>query len=143
MKTIFGKIRFAAFVMAAVVMVGMTSCKKDKEPTQKELIIGEWEVKSFTIDGVEVKGTIVTTSKVEFEAYTGNNGDFEWLIVFGDGSTELTSGDYEVDEEDREVELQNNDGETITFEFDVENDELELDGIIEGERYLIKAERDE
>src|SRR5690606_2753769 len=124
---------------------GFTSCKKDDDKNNDNLrtaIVGEWEVTSFTFDGVEVMGTIVLASKMEFETYSGSNGDFEWSINYGDGSSELQSGDYEVDEEDKEVELQSNDGEIIKLEADVNGDDLELSGILDGERIVIKADRD-
>lgn len=119
-----------------------SNCKKDKKPTLRESLVGEWEIKSFTIDGVETKGSVVRSSKMEFEKYTGTNGDFEWSISYMDGSTDIESGDYQVDEEDGEIEFKSADGNTLQLEFDLEGEELELEGIIDAERVVIKAERD-
>ena len=99
MKTVFSKINLTALALFLLVAPGFTSCDKDDDNKETDLrvaIVGDWEVTSFTIDGVEVVGTIVLASKMEFEAYTGSNGDFEWLINYGDGSSENQSGDYEV-----------------------------------------------
>lgn len=145
MKTVLSKINLTALALLLLVLAGFTSCKKDDDKDNDNLratIVGEWEVTSFTLDGVEVMGTIVLASKMEFEAYSGSNGDFEWSINYGDGSSELQVGDYEVDEEDKEVELQSNDGEIFKLEADIDGDDLELSGILDGERVVIKADRD-
>lgn len=141
MKTLVSKSRLFALLMLSIAVVGMTSCKKDKKPTFKEEVVGDWEVKSFTEDGVELMSTIVTSFTMEYEAYSGNNGDFEWVINYADGSSERITGDYEVDVEDKEIKLIKNDG-TTTLDIDVDNDDIEIEGIIDGFRYVIKADRD-
>ena len=87
--------------------------------------VSEWEIEPFTIDGVEVKGSIITSSKRQFEASTSSNGDFEWSIHFVDSSSENQSGDYTVDEEDQEIDLENNEGKHIKFD-------LELSGTLDA-----------
>jgi hypothetical protein len=125
-----------------ILLPAFASCKKDKKPTLRGEIVGEWELKSFTVDGVELKGAFVLASKMEFEAYSGSNGDFEWSINFTDGTSETESGDYTLDEEDAEVELENSDGKHIKFDVEIKGDDLELSGTLDGERYELKAERD-
>lgn len=145
MKNAFSILSTKTLALLLLVLPAMTSCDKckdDDKPSAKAQLVGEWEIKSFTIDGVEVKGSIVTSSKMEFEAYTGNNGDFEWTIQYADGSNETQSGDYEVDEEDQEIELENAEGERQKFDYDLEGDDLELSGISDGDRVVLKAERD-
>lgn len=123
-------------------MTSCDKCKDDVKPTAKEQLVGDWKIKSFTIDGVGVKGSVVTSSKMEFEAYTGNNGDFEWSIIYVDGTSEIQSGDYSVDEEDKEIDFENAEGEHQKFDYDLDGDDLELSGISDGERVVLKAERD-
>lgn len=146
MKTILSKINLTALALSLLILSGFTSCKKDDDKDNnsdlRTAIVGDWEITSFTLDGVEVMGTVVLASKMEFETYSGSNGDFEWSINYGDGSSELQSGDYEVDEEDKEVELQSNDGEILKLDVDIDGDELELSGNLDGERVVIKADRD-
>ncbi|MCC6282552.1 MAG: lipocalin family protein [Saprospiraceae bacterium] len=142
MKTVFSKTNLSAFLLLMILLPAFTSCKKDKKPTLRGEIVGEWELKSFTVDGVELKGSIVLASKMEFEAYSGSNGDFEWVVNYADGTSETASGDYTLDEEDAEVELENNDGERIKFDVEIDGDDMELSGILDGERYELKAERD-
>ncbi len=141
MKTFVSKSRIFALLMLSIAVVGMTSCKKDKKPTFKEEVVGDWEVKSFTEDGVELMSTIVTSFTMEYETYAGSNGDFEWIINYADGTSERITGDYEVDVEDKEIKLIKNDG-TTTLDIDVDNDDIEIEGIIDGFRYVIKADRD-
>ena len=141
MKTLVSKSRIFALLMLSIAVVGMTSCKKDKKPTFKEEVVGDWEVKSFTEDGVELMSTIVTSFTMEYETYAGSNGDFEWVINYADGTSERITGDYEIDVEDKEIKLIKNDG-TTTLDIDVSNDDLEIEGIIDGFRYVIKADRD-
>lgn len=146
MKTILSKFNLTALALLLVTLSGFTSCKKDDDKKDNSNlragIVGDWEVTSFTIDGVEVMGTVILASKMEFEGYSGSNGDFEWSINYGDGSSENQSGDYEVDEEDQEIELQSNDGDVLKLEAEVDGDDLELSGILDGERVVIKADRD-
>lgn len=141
MKTLIAKSRLFTFLMLSIAMVGVSSCKKDKVPTFKEEIVGDWEVKSFTEDGVELMSTVVTSFTMEYEPYTGINGDFEWQIFYSDGSSERITGDYEVDVEDKQIKLIKDDG-TTTLELDVKNDDVEIEGIIDGFRYVIKGKRD-
>ena len=146
MKTILSKFNLPAFALLLLVLPGLASCKKDDDKNDNSnlrgAIVGEWDVTSFTIDGVEVMGTVILASKIEFETFSGSNGDFEWSINYGDGSSENQSGDYEVDQEDKEVELQSNDGEILKLDVDIDGDELELSGNLDGERVVIKADRD-
>ncbi len=145
MKFAILKTNLLAFGLLLLTVPSLVSCKKDKHPappTVRESLVGTWEIKSFTIDGVEVKGTIITSSKMEFEAYTGTNGDFEWNINFVDGTSDNQSGDYQVDEADKEIELEDNEGDRLKFDFDLDGDDLELSGTLDGERYVLKAERD-
>ena len=145
MQNVFSKLSTKTLALLLLVLPAMTSCDKckdDDKPSDKAQFVGEWEIKSFTIDGVEVKGSVITSSKMEFEAYTGNNGDFEWTIQFADGTNETQSGDYEVDEADQEIEFENEEGERQKFDYDLEGDELELSGLSDGERVVLKAERD-
>ena len=136
-------VKFAFLPLVAFTLAfTFSNCKKDKKPTLRESLVGEWEIKSFTIDGVETKGSVVRSSKMEFEKYTGTNGDCEWSISYMDGSTDIESGDYQVDEEDGEIEFKSADGNTLQLEFDLDGEELELEGIIDAERVVIKAERD-
>lgn len=85
-------------------MASCDKCKDDKT-TLKDKLVGEWQIESFAIHGVETKGSVITNSKLEFEAYRGSNGDFEWFILHFDGTSELQVGDYEADKTDQEITL--------------------------------------
>ncbi|MCC6459715.1 MAG: hypothetical protein IT260_04570 [Saprospiraceae bacterium] len=141
MKTFVAKSRLFTLLLLSIAIAGLSSCKKDKEPTLKDEVTGDWEVKSFTEDGVELMEVIVDNFTMEYEEYSGSNGDFDWQINYIDGSSERVTGDYEVDVEDKEIKLIKNDG-TTTMELDVDGNEMVIEGIIDGARYVIKAKRD-
>lgn len=146
MKKVMSKFNLAALALLLLTATAMTSCKKDKNddpaPAPSHAIVGEWDIESFTIDGVEIKGTVVLSSRIKFGEYTGANGNFEWTIVYADGSGEVAAGDYTADEEDGVVELENDNGQTLRFDYEIDGDALELSGNLDGERYELKAERD-
>ncbi len=141
MKTFVAKSRLFTLLLLSIAIAGLSSCKKDKEPTLKDEVTGDWEVKSFTEDGVELMEVIVDNFTMEYEEYSGSNGDFDWQINYIDGTSERVTGDYEVDVEDKEIKLIKNDG-TTTMELDVDGNEMVIEGIIDGARYVIKAKRD-
>ena len=142
MKNVFSKTSLSAILLAMIILPAFTSCKKDKKPTLRDEIVGEWKIKSFTVDGVELKDVVILSSKMEFESYTGSNGDFEWAINYTDGTSEIASGDYTIDVEDAEVNLENDNGDHIKFDVEINGDKMELTGVLEGERYELEADRD-
>lgn len=142
MKNIISKSSLSACLFAMILMPAFMSCKKDPKPTLRDEVVGDWKIKSFTVDGVELKGSLVLASKMEFDAYTGSNGDFEWSVNYTDGSSEIISGDYTVDVEDKEIVLENEEGQQLKFDLDIVGDKLEMTGIIDGERYELEADRD-
>lgn len=145
MKNALSKFNLAALALLLLLTAAaMTGCKKDKNdgPAPANALVGEWEIRSFKIDGVEIKGAVVMSSRIEFEEYSGANGDFEWTIIYTDGSSEVTAGDYTVDEAEGEMELENDNGETLRFDYEIDGNALELSGELDGERYDLKAGRD-
>lgn len=140
MKTLVSKSRILAILFLSIAAIGLSNCKKDKLPTLKEEVVGTWEVKSFTEDGVELMGSIVSSFSMEYDQYSGSNGDFFWQINYSDGSSERLTGDYSVDLEDRQIKLIKNDG-TITMDLDASGDRIEMEGIIDGFRYVVKGKK--
>lgn len=147
MKNVFSKVNLAASALLLIVWAGFSSCKKDYDNKNSlsslgESIAGKWELRSFTIDGVETMGAVILTSKMEFEAYSGPNNRFEWRLIYRDSSSETQTGNYEEDYEDKEVELQSSDGDVLKLIVDFGSDGLKLSGMLDGERIVIKADRD-
>ena len=64
------------------------------------------------------------------------------MINYTDGTSDVTSGEYTVDTDDREIKFEADNGEDLQFDYDLDGDDLELSGTLEGERYILKAERD-
>ncbi len=129
------------FLMLAIGLSVFTfaSCEDD-EPTVSEQLNGEWDVKSFTADGVEVMGTLVTSFELEFDDEGDDQGETKWTIIFSTGQTEVIEGEYEVRDGGKELRISDS-SERIDFDMDLSGDELELTGIVSGERWEIEAEK--
>lgn len=147
MKIFLSKINLAALALLLLVLANFSSCKKDDDTQNnssnlRQAIVGEWEVRSFTIDGAEVLGTVILASKMEFEVNSGSNSDFAWRLNYSDNSNETQIGDYEVAQEGKEVELKSNDGDILKLDVAIDGDDLRLSGSLDDERIVIKADRD-
>lgn len=144
MNTVLSNINLAAPALLLVILACFSSCKKDYDNKNSlsslgESITGKWELSSFTIDGLETMGTVILASKIKFE--TCGDG-FEWRLIYRDSSSETQTGNYEEDYEDKEVELQSSNGEVLKLIVDFGSDGLKLSGMLDGERIVIKADRD-
>jgi hypothetical protein len=132
-------------LLLAACCLALSSCKKE---TLADKLEGEWNVKSYTGDGVEyISPSDITSFDMEYEEYDADDreGDFSWDVRYSDGSSEVISGTYEVDIDDEELELKiTNSGLTFTvvLDIDLDGDDLELSGNIDGEATVFKAERD-
>lgn len=120
-----------------------TSCEWFRKDDLQDHIVGEWEVKSFKVDGTELKGSVISSSVLEFDDYEKKKGDFDWTITYVDGSSDFESGYYEVDVEEETLTIKSNDGETLEFDLEIEDDELEFSGNVDGQNFTIKAEKED
>lgn len=142
MNTVLSNINLAAPALLLVILACFSSCKKENDHKTGKLgesITGKWELSSFTIDGLETMGTVILASKIKFE--TCGDG-FEWRLIYRDSSSETQTGNYEEDYEDKEVELQSSNGDVLKLIVDFGSDGLKLSGMLDGERIVIKADRD-
>ena len=105
--------------------------------TTNNRLEGDWEVTSFTMDGVEQILTGSTFDR-EFEKEDPDNGEFEWNF----GAEGVLRGDYEVESNGEELELDFEGGGRINMDIEIDGDDLELDGLVNNERWVIEAERD-
>lgn len=103
-----------------------------------QAIASTWEANSFTVDGVEIMGSVVLASKMKFEA-SGN--DFEWKLNYGDRSGETQTGNYQMAQEGKKVELKSSKGDMLKLDVDIDGDDMTLSGYLDGERIVIKADR--
>ena len=128
-------------VLLAFLMIGLVACEKDEDLSPNEVtnnrIQGEWNVSSWTIDGVEeiVPGFAMDMSFTK----TGEaNGTTEWRFFDGPVLDELIEFSYEIV----------NDGQRIDFgggdimSLDVSGDFLQLEGNIDGYRWELEAEKE-
>ena len=116
-----------------------TGCDEDEDPnvTTNNRLQGDWEVSSFTVDGVE---QIITGSvfDMEFEREDPDNGEFEWNF----GPSGIFRGEYEIESNGEEIEFEFDAGGRFDMEVDIDGDDLELDGTVDNERWVIEAEKD-
>lgn len=103
---------------------------------------GDLEVTSYTLDGEELMGFLITTFDMEFEEYDGDEGDFDFTVVFETGGSDALSGEYSLNSDGDEIDLVYSDGTVEMWDADLEGDDLELTAVIDGVRYVIEAERD-
>ena len=124
----------------------LTGCKKDEDDVTVDPNIeinsqlqGNWEVTSYTSDGVEYLGTIFQSLDMDFEKEGPSEGEVEMTLVDSEGSTLIETTDYTVRNNGKEIDLE----DVMEFEIDLDGDDLQLEGIDEdGYRVVIKADRD-
>lgn len=135
-RTVLGK---QTLFLAMLATISLVSCKKDTI-TLRDMIVGDWEVTSFSVDGVELIAAGASFT-MEYDEYSGEDGDFEWVIIES-GATERYVGDYEVDNLARELKV-TPDGEAPTkLDLDIQGNKMELSGNVDGYRWEIEAKRD-
>ncbi|MEO0469850.1 MAG: hypothetical protein AAF206_09540 [Bacteroidota bacterium] len=134
--------RIAAIVTLAFTIV-LAGCEQQQIINRLE---GDWEVTSFTEDGVETINADFNSVTIEFEEYDGEEGDFNWVFIGTNGATVTLTGEYTVNGDGSEVDMAFQSGSLSgsTFEFDLEVDkeELELQGNVNGFNWIIQADRD-
>ena len=125
------------FLLAATLLV--SGCKDDVDPNVdvNNRLEGDWDVESFTVDGTEYMGSVVTSFEMEYEKQSDTEGEAQWTVIYSNGATERTEGDYEIQNSGQEIDFDNTD-----LEIEIDGDELTLEGILDGFRVEIEAERD-
>ena len=141
MKTILSKINLTAVALFLLVMPSLSNCKKDDDKIDQSVeaksLVGNWNASSFKIDGVETKGLIIAASEMEFEA----DGDFKWVIVYTDNSSDIAIGKYELNETGTNVTFTDPENDVLQFEVALDNGNLQLSGSMDEGATVIKAER--
>ena len=102
---------------------------------------GEWEVTSFTVDGVESMQALFSRFVMEYEKYNDGEGDFNFTLNNIAGGTDNFFGEYVVDEDGTNLELTYDNGAVENWDLDLEKDNLDMTSVIDGSNYRITAER--
>ena len=143
--------RLPLLAVCGALILGNVACSKDDdaaspvvnvEPTDpraelNDELDGDWDVESWTVDGVEFIGSFVTSFEMEFEKQDDFDGEADWRIIYGDGGSDRLKGDYEVENGGREIDFDN-----IDIDVDMDGDEMTLEMTYDGMRWIIQAERD-
>ncbi|MEO1417946.1 MAG: hypothetical protein AAFW00_21870 [Bacteroidota bacterium] len=133
-----------ALLSLFVLSLTFSSCN----PLRPILMIleGDWDVKSFTEDGVETMGTIFTSVQIEFEEYGETEGETNWTFLATTGVSTIVTGDYQLNDDGTEVEISFKSGsltgEIVDFDLELQDSDMELSGNIDGFRWVIDAEKD-
>lgn len=143
MKNKISRPTLLALSLMLLTLFSLASCKKDKhEPTMREQLVGAWNIKSFTVDGIEMMDFVLSASVLELEAIKGSEGDYAWTFNYTDGTSFDASGVYEVDEASKKLIFDSDSGYEAKYDIDLDGDALKMSGIVDGSRYKLKAERD-
>ena len=130
------------FKLLLVCLIGFTaiSCNEDTDPNEDiaTQLDGDWDVTSFTLDGVEQMGFSINTFSMDFKKENAIGGETDWEFTTVTGESQRLSGDFEVQNDGKEIDL---DGSDLDISFK-SNDRLSLDGNIDGQRWEIEADRD-
>lgn len=126
--------------LGVVIMMSLTSC--NPENVLARALEGDWEVKSYTIDGEELIGFTVTSFDMEFEEYDGDEGDFNFDLVNSNGQTSNFRGEYSLNSDGDELDLTYNGGDIEMWDISIDGDDMELEANFDGVRYVIDAEKD-
>src|SRR5687768_16691836 len=121
------------FVLLAVAAISFSSCDDDTVslPT-KDKLVGTWDITSYKLDGDEYIGFIFDSASLQFEAYTGEEGQFIQEVTFPDEESTTISGAYTFDEEDDKVAMEY-DGDLIFARITITGDDnLEWNGTQDG-----------
>lgn len=130
--------------LASVCTLGVACDDDEVDPNQdiNNRLEGDWEVESYTLDGVEIIGAGVSRYDIEFEKTGSVEGDFEQLVIFSSGETAPGDGEYEIRDGGAELRLEYRDGGSDTYNIEVDGDDLTLEATLDGVREIIRAERD-
>ncbi len=131
---------FFTLVLIGILAFGQ-ACEKDVDPREEtnNKLNGDWDVTSLTIDGSETIPAAISSFEMEFDKENAFDGSAEWtLIAARTGQTSKVKGDYDIQDSGTEL---NFDGDDLEIDFR-NDDRLELEGVINNQRWVIKADRD-
>lgn len=125
--------------LLALGTLALTACEDDLDPREEanNRLQGDWDVTSFTRDGVEFIGAGISVYEIEFEKSDAFEGEAEENIIYSSGESERFDLDYEIEDDGNAIEYGDND-----LDLEVDGDDLTMSGNVDGFRFEIEAERD-
>lgn len=132
--------RFIVPVLMLISSAFFSSC--NPETVLAKNLEGDWDVTSYTVDGEEFMNFLITRFDMEFEEYDGDEGDFNFTVLYESGATESLSGEYELNSDGDEIDLTYSDGTVEMWDIELDGDDLEIETNINGSLVILKADRD-
>lgn len=114
-----------------ILAVSFATCSKEESIPVNEQLNGIWQVNSFTLNSIETIDFVVDDMTMEFNAGDNGNGISKWIL---DGDETIAT--YQL--EDNDTKLTYSDA---SFLIKVNNQTLLLDGMIDGDDVVIKADK--
>lgn len=124
-----------------ILILLFTSCAKDdpKDPNESlndKIVNVNWNVRSFTADGVETMQVLYNSMEITFTKEDKNNGSTRWRLINTAGQATNLDGKYTIRNQGKEIDV---DGDL--FDITVDGQKLLLSGNVDGERWIIDARR--
>ncbi len=130
---------FAAALLLSFVLTG---CSKEAQIGKK--LAGTWDVTSLTQDGVETIGAVFSSYEVYFGEYDKKDGKGDYkqtAVILGTGAAIVENGTYSLNSTGEEVTFTSDAGDITTYMLTLDGDNLELEGTVDGYKYIIQAKR--
>lgn len=132
-------------LLFALLICSVSACNKDDDNANAcESLQGEWIGNSWIEDNEQFFGNdiFITQSDFHFMPLTDGEGDMEWRIDYTFGGAETVIGTYSVNESCDEVTITpNSGGVSTTYHFDINGNELTMDGEINNIQIEMKFVR--
>jgi len=135
-------LRTAAIALSTAALLQSTGCSVVNRVSKQ--LEGDWEIESWIIDGYEYMNYF-QSAELEFGSAEEGEGDVTFDVIGEDNDRYIFDGEFELNDEADEMDMDlTYDGytENLSFDLEIDGDDLELDGRGFGNyTWKIEAER--
>ena len=131
-------LKFSAVLLMTAFL--FTSCSDEVKLAND--LEGEWKVTSYKFNGDEAIA-FFTQFDMEYKDYDkgASEGEFTWTTTDAIvGDTEVQTGEYSINEDATKIDM-TLDSTLVSLNIEIEDDVLSLDGTVDGENIIIKADK--
>lgn len=128
------------YIFALLIVFAISSCEKDEDTLDanqvtNEMIEGEWDVESFSVNGDELL-RVGSSFEMEFECTSDCKGETKWIII-ENGKIIPYEWNYEIIHDGNTLELEGDNKMTIY----ITDSNLALSGNINSNWWEIEAKK--